>query len=79
VNVKVLEQAIRRTFERRSTPASENHSLFKASFYRDEERNNRWKAWLRKAKLDTNLELHEVMDVIGTQLKPIYSRLPELN
>ena len=75
VNSDILEQAIRQTFERRGTPAPQNHSLFQPAFYLDEARNKLWKAWKRKALLDMELEFSQVMRVIGERLKPIYLRL----
>ena len=75
VDDEILEQAVQQTFERRGTPAPENHGLFKPAFFQDEERNNLWKAWLRKAKLDMELEFSEVVEVIVERLKPIYDGL----
>jgi len=76
VDDEILEQAIRQTFERRGTPAPEGHGLFKTAFYQDEERNTRWKAWKRKAKLDMELEFSEVVKMIVGKLKPIYDEMP---
>ncbi len=76
VDAEVLEQAIQQTFERRGTPAPEDHSLFKPAFYLNEEINTRWKAWLRKAKLDMDLEFSVVMGLISYRLMPIYLKLP---
>ncbi len=75
INNEVLEQAIQQTFERRGTPAPQNHSLFQSAFYLDEARNTLWKAWKRKALLDMDLEFSQVMRVIVERLKPIYLRL----
>lgn len=75
VDMVILEEAIRQTFERRGTLAHKDHSLFKNTFYLNEERNTRWKAFLRKAKLDMGLEFSMVMPFINSHLKPIYFRL----
>jgi predicted nucleotidyltransferase component of viral defense system len=75
VDFEVLEQAIQQTIERRQTATPKDHSLFYPDFYLHEERNFRWKAWLRKAQLDTELEFSQVMGVIDARLKPIYLRL----
>lgn len=75
VDDELLEQAIQQTFKRRSTQVTVAHSLFKPEFYQDEERNKLWKTWLRKTKLNQELELTEVMTIIVERLKPIYDRL----
>lgn len=75
VDSEMLEEAIRQTFERRETPSPKSHSLFETDFYLDEERNSRWQAWLRKAKLDMGMEFSAVMPFINSRLKPIYLRL----
>jgi hypothetical protein len=76
VDTSILEEAIRQAFERRGTLAPKDHSLFENTFCLDEERNTRWKAWLRKAKLDMGLEFSAIMPFINSFLKPIYLRLP---
>jgi predicted nucleotidyltransferase component of viral defense system len=76
VDPNMLEQAIGQTFQRRGTPSPENHSLFHADFFLDEDRNSRWQAWLRKTGLDMNLSFEEVMGIIAVHLQPIYERLP---
>jgi len=75
VNMVILEEAIRQTFERRGTLAQKDHSLYEDTFHLNEERNARWKAFLRKAKLDMGLEFSTVMPFINSHLKPIYLRL----
>lgn len=70
-----LEEAIRQTFGRRGTPVSSDHSLFKPAFHEDKDRNTIWKAWLNKAKLDTGLQLSEVIKLISERIKPTYERL----
>ena len=75
VNDVTLEEAIRQTFGQRGTPVSSDHSLFKPAFHEDKDRNTIWRAWLNKAKLDTGLQLSEVIKLISERIKPTYERL----
>ena len=71
-NPKLLTEAIQQTIKNRSTPLSENHSLFQDAFYTNTRRNTQWAAFLRKSKLEEDLTFEEVMAVIKGELKPIY-------
>lgn len=76
-NLQSLEEAITRTIQRRGTPLSDNHPIFKKSFHQDERRLLQWAAFLRKADLDASLPFSEVMKIIKEKLEPIYKRVQE--
>jgi predicted nucleotidyltransferase component of viral defense system len=53
---KNLREATKNTFEKRKTSVEDNHSLFKDEFYKNKDRITQWKAFLKKADLNTGLE-----------------------
>lgn len=77
IDYVLLEKAIRETFKQRATPVLSVHSLFEPDFQCNPVRINRWKAWLRKTRLDPDLEFEMVMQKIITVLKPVYLRLAQ--
>lgn len=70
-----LNEAIVQTFRRRQTQFIDAHPLFNNTFSRDEKRNQQWLAFLRKTKLDETIDFQEVMQVIKTNLLPIYEKV----
>ena len=75
IDYTILEKAIQETFSQRRTAILPMHSLFEPNFQQDPVRIDRWKAWLRKTKLNPDLEYTTVMQKIIKELKPIYHRL----
>ena len=76
-DIENLKKAVKNTFEKRKTKAVSGHSLFDDSFFKAESRIVQWKAFLRKANLNTELEFSEVMKIINKIMKPIYLGLIE--
>lgn len=74
-NIITLKEAIRATFLNRSTPYTENHSLFAEDFFTDTNRLRMWKAFLNKIGQDKDLDFSEVGKTITTTLKPIWDSL----
>jgi hypothetical protein len=69
---QTLPSAIRATFTRRGTPCPPDHPLFTTAFAEEPSRNVQWRAFLKKARLDTTLTFPEVMAVITEKLGNIY-------
>lgn len=72
IDKQELEIAINLTFETRKAIISKEHSLFQNSFYEDKNRITQWKAFLRKSKITNDIEFKTVMQLIKTELEPIY-------
>ncbi|MEM1120389.1 MAG: nucleotidyl transferase AbiEii/AbiGii toxin family protein, partial [Bacteroidota bacterium] len=72
-----LKEAIKNTFKKRKTSFNNNHSLFQDDFYQNKDRIIQWKAFLKKANLNTELEFETTMKVIRGVMQPIYNQLKE--
>ncbi len=75
IDKQELENAINLTFETRKTIISKNHSLFENTFHADKNRITQWNAFLRKTKIADEIEFKTVMQLIKTELEPIYKRM----
>lgn len=75
VNPKNLQMAIKKTFTKRETTFSKNHSLFLEDFYQSEYRIKQWNTFLKKNKLDEAIDFKEVLILIKRELEPIYQQL----
>ena len=72
VDAAVLEDAVREVMANRGTVYIEGHPLFEAEFAASEQRQTMWRAFLRKMKYPVALEFGEVMEVITSELKPMW-------
>ena len=72
LNMVVLRDAVREVFLNRGTAYMEEHPLFSKDFAESEQRQTMWRAFLRKMKYPVALGFGEVMDVISTELKPMW-------
>ncbi|CAN5485174.1 nucleotidyl transferase AbiEii/AbiGii toxin family protein [soil metagenome] len=73
---KILAEAIKETFKRRNTPLPDAVPMALTSeFSQDETKQKQWKAFLRKNRLDTVIELFEVVREIEDFLMPIVSAI----
>lgn len=72
---QTLKNAVANTFAKRKTKRTENHVVFTERFYQEEKRVIQWKAFLRKSKLDKELEFSKVMKYIKLTMLPIYQEL----
>jgi predicted nucleotidyltransferase component of viral defense system len=70
-----LAQSIRETCYRRGTGYRQEHSLFTEAFALDENRNQQWQAFLRRAGIVMLLAFPEVMSRIRRNLQPVYESL----
>lgn len=71
-NEKVLAAAIKETFERRNTSLPDAApTAFTSTFSQDENKRRQWKAFLRKNRLDTDIDLEEAIWEIEDFLMPI--------
>lgn len=77
VDAAVLEDAVREVMANRGTAYIKGHPLFEAEFAASEQRQTMWRAFLRKMKYPVALEFGEVMEVITSELKPMWERLAE--
>ena len=69
---KVLAAAIKETFERRNTSLPNAvPTAFTSTFCQDENKQRQWKAFLRKNRLDTEIDLEEAIREIESFLMPI--------
>lgn len=74
-NEKTLREAIVNTISRRGTPLSEQHVIFSENFSTNEKRDSQWKAFLKRAGLNEDINLYYVMKIIKEKLKPVYDEL----
>lgn len=73
-----LQIAIKSTFGKRETPYYENHALFEEEFYQDANRVKMWKSFLKKARLNKELDFAEVVIFLTKELKPYWELLNPL-
>jgi len=71
----VLSEAIRRTFEQRDTELpDETPVALTGAFTDDSTKKLQWRAFLRKNRLDADLELETVANIIREKLMPLIGR-----
>lgn len=71
----VLTEAIRRTFKHRTTPLSDETPVaLTDTFTDDPTKKVQWQAFLRKNRLDTDLQLRTAALVIGEKLMPLIAK-----
>lgn len=71
----VLREAIRRTFEKRDTPLPEDTPVaLTDAFTEDQTKKLQWRAFLRKNRLDADLELATVAKIIREHLMPVLGK-----
>jgi predicted nucleotidyltransferase component of viral defense system len=75
LNLKQLEDAIRKTFRNRNTTYSPDHALFSSTFPTDPNRLRQWKTFLVKNRLDIQLDFERVINSIKESLSPIWERM----
>ncbi len=73
----VLMEAIQNTFRNRKTKYQDEHILFSDEFRNDTARQLRWKGFLKKAKLPTELDFKEVVKIVTDYLHPFWTKLKE--
>jgi hypothetical protein len=71
----VLTDAIINTFTRRQTAYQAGHPVFSDAFARDTKRNGQWITFLKKSFLDETISFPEVIQIITSELLPIYQKL----
>lgn len=71
----LLYQAISNTFRNRNTIFQPDPPLFQPSFVADSNRLRMWEAFLKRMKLDKNLDFRQVHEVITQRLQPVYEQL----
>lgn len=75
---EVLSEAIKTTFENRQTSLPIGlPSALTANFAGDDVKVNQWKAFLRKNRLDVEIELTEIVQLIAEFLMPVVDSLIE--
>lgn len=72
---RMLLSSIRATFKNRNTPYMEGHPVFTTTFAGDKVRNQQWKQFLKKIKVNTDLEFSTVMELIKDRLMPFYQQV----
>nr|WP_121270876.1 nucleotidyl transferase AbiEii/AbiGii toxin family protein [Pedobacter schmidteae] len=72
---QLLLSSIRATFKNRNTPYTEGHPIFTTAFAKDKVRNQQWKQFLKKIKVNAELEFSTVMELIKDQLMPFYEQV----
>ncbi len=73
--LSILEEAVRATFHRRETIRTEEHIIFSEAFHQDENRRKQWNAFLKKSRLNEDLDYSTVMSLISQVLEPIYRKI----
>lgn len=72
----ILAEAIKTTFERRNTPLpNAAPTALTSAFSQDKDKQSQWKAFLRKNRLDLEIDLDEVVREIEDFLMPIVLRI----
>lgn len=71
----LLYQAISNTFRNRNTIFQPEPPLFQPVFAADPNRLRMWEAFLKRMKLDKNLDFRQVHEVITQRLQPVYEQL----
>jgi len=74
-DARILANAIQNTFQNRGTPYQADHPLFSGTFSAAPRRLEMWKAFLRRSKLDVDLEFGIVVEKIGEVLEPEYKKV----
>jgi predicted nucleotidyltransferase component of viral defense system len=69
---RILFDAVKSTFERRSTPLAVNPTVFTEGFIRSKEKRVQWLAFRSRINTKINVEFDEVIVVLENFLKPIY-------
>lgn len=72
-----LGQAIKKTFANRNTSYSDKKHLFNKEFATDVKRNQQWKTFLKRQRLDETIQFTEVMDVLRNNLSDYWT--PDMN
>lgn len=72
VDKDVLYEAIKATFDNRQLEYNPDLKLFTDDFPVNEERQIRWKSFLKKIQWKQELKFNEVMALISSHLKPLY-------
>jgi hypothetical protein len=70
-----LQIAIQLTFERRETFYIEHHALFSDDFSKKANRIKMWKSFLKKTRLNEELDFSEVVKVITKELAPYWESM----
>lgn len=77
-NEVVLTEAIRSTFKHRTTPLPDEIPVaLTDTFTDDPTKKVQWQAFLRKNRLDTDLQLRTAALVIGEKLMPLLAKKPD--
>lgn len=71
VNIPLLEEAIRRTFENRNTLIPPAPAMFSPDFAQSGKRLTQWRGFLKKIKQNEELPFHEVHEFICDKLMPL--------
>lgn len=71
VNIPLLEEAIRRTFENRNTLIPPAPVIFSPDFAQSGKRLTQWRGFLKKIKQNEELPFHEVHEFIRDKLTPL--------
>jgi len=74
---KLLERAIKATFDRRKTVTPHYHPLFDPAFAKDAQRNTQWSAFLKKTKMEADPPFSQVLVLIHDKLSGIYASLTD--
>ena len=77
IDEKNLMEAIIQTFRYRNTDFVNEHELFAKSFYESPNRIIMWKSFLRKMRINDDLDFSHVVRSITERLYPIYNALNE--
>jgi predicted nucleotidyltransferase component of viral defense system len=74
LDAQVLNDAVIATFLNRKTIIQPNHPLFSADFAGNPYRQTRWKAFLKKTKVET-IDFEHIVKYITERLKPVYEQM----
>lgn len=71
-DLKILKEAVNSTFTKRETPLSDRQVVFSDQFKNDKNKNEMWDAFLKRLKIDSNLNFEQIMQKIKVFLEPVF-------
>lgn len=71
LNPDRLHKAIHTTFNRRNTPIANSEYIFSEEFHSDPEKQQQWKAFLRRSYIEQDHSFEEVVHQIAMFIKPL--------
>jgi predicted nucleotidyltransferase component of viral defense system len=72
-DLSTLKEAINQTFNKRNTPLDDRKLVFSDEFKNDKDKQDMWLAFLKRVKLESNLNFSEATDKNHDFLEPVFT------